>query len=338
MKPVFLEMTLDQLRQAASRAGQPAYRAEQLADWVYRKGVTEAAEMTNLPCGLAEGFDILASRVVARAESRDGTVKLLLEYPGGSRVETVLMPGESRVAVCLSTQVGCAFGCKFCASGLRGLGRNLKSGEILQQFLHLRQEAGRRITSVVFMGMGEPLANYQAVLQAIRAIVDPERFGISARSVVLSTIGLPGAIRRLAKEGLPITLAISLHAPNEALRRKLMPAAAKAAPLEEVLDAAEEFFASRNREITLEYVLLKDHNDDIGCAEGLIGIAHRLRANINLICYNPVESLPYQPPEPKIVQAFLNRLRKRGVNAHLRKSRGADVAAACGQLRRLATR
>jgi 23S rRNA (adenine2503-C2)-methyltransferase len=352
MKPNLLELTLERLRQAVVDAGQPAYRADQLADWVYRKGVTDAAAMTNLPRGLVEGFDILTSRVAVRRESRDGVIKLLLEYRDRERIETVLIPGDSRATACLSTQVGCAFGCTFCASGLNGLARNLKTGEILEQLLHLRQAAGRRITNVVFMGMGEPLANYSSTLEAIRAIVDPDRFGISARSVVLSTIGLPEAIRRLAREGLPITLAISLHAPTEALRRKLMPAAAKAAPLENVLAAAETFFQSRNREITLEYVLLEGANDDIACAEALIGIAHRLRANVNLIRYNPVERIPpttakaaprascrpygcYEPPSPQAAAGFLARLRRRGVNAHLRRSRGADIAAACGQLRRI---
>jgi len=338
MRPVLLEMTPDQLRQAVVDAGGPAYRANQLADWVYRKGTTDPAAMTNLPRSLAESFDILTSRVVARRESRDGVIKLLLEYPDGRQVETVLIPGESRVTACLSTQVGCAFACAFCASGANGLARNLKTGEILEQLLHLRQAAGRRITNVVFMGMGEPLANYSSALEAIRAIVDPDRFGISARSVVLSTIGLPAQIRRLAREALPITLAISLHAPTDVLRQKLMPAAAKAAPLEKVLAAAETFFQSRNREITLEYVLLEGINDDIACAEALIGIAHRLRANVNLILYNPVESLPYRPPTRQAAAGFLARLRRRSVNAHLRRSRGADIAAACGQLRQSAGR
>ena len=333
-RPVLLAMNTDDLRQVVADLGWPAYRADQLADWVYRKGVTDPAAMTNLPRKLAESFDILTSRVVARRESRDGTIKLLLEYPDAQRVEAVLIPDSPRATACLSTQVGCAFGCKFCASGMKGLGRNLKSGEILQQLLHLRQAAGRRITHVVFMGMGEPLANYQPTLQAVRAIIDPKRFALSARNVTVSTIGLPAAIRKLAKEALPITLAISLHATNDDLRRKLMPTAARAAKVDDVLAAAETFYASRNREITLEYLLLEGVNDDIACAEGLIGVAHRLRCNVNLIVYNPVESLPYQPSDPKTVQAFLGRLKKRSVNVHLRRSRGSDIAAACGQLRR----
>ncbi len=332
MKPNLLDMTIEQVRAALAQGGVEPYRADQLADWVYRKGVTEPGRMTNLPTNVREFFDLLTSRLVARADSRDGTVKLLLEYTDGQRVETVLIPTASRATVCLSTQAGCAMGCVFCASGLDGLGRNLTCGEILEQVLHLRQVTGRRVTGAVFMGTGEPLANYKATVAAVRALIDPARFGLSGRSVTLSTVGLPGRIRRLAKENLPITLAISLHAPNDAIRRKLLPSAS-AAGLEQILSAAAAFFSSRKREVTLEYVLLSGVNDTNVCAEALARLAKRLRCNVNLIRYNPVPSLPFAAPTATAARDFLAHLRKRGVNAHLRRSRGTDIAAACGQLR-----
>jgi 23S rRNA (adenine2503-C2)-methyltransferase len=303
---------------------------DQLADWVYHKAVTDPARMTNLPRAVAEAFDILTSRVVARADSADGTVKLLLEYADGQRVETVLIPSDSRATACLSAQAGCAMGCAFCASGLGGLGRNLSGGEILQQLLHLRQATGKKVTRAVFMGTGEPLANYRATVAAVRALIDPKRFGLSARAITVSTIGLPGPIRRLAREDLPITLAISLHAPNDPLRLRLIPVAAG---IEQVLSAADVFFAARKREVTLEYVLLGGVNDTPLCATALARLAKRLRCSVNLIRYNPVEGLPFVPSSASTTKAFLARLRKAGVNAHLRRSRGADIAAACGQLR-----
>ncbi len=331
MKTALLDMTIDELRKAVASLGQPAYRAEQLADWVYGRGVTDPAAMTNVPKALREAFVVLTSRVAVRTESEDGTIKLLLEMEDGEHVETVLIPSGKRATVCVSTQAGCAMGCSFCASGLGGLQRNLTSGEILEQVLHLQQVAERRVTNVVFMGMGEPLANYDATVAAVRALTEPGRFGISARRITVSTIGIPKAIRRLAKEDLPITLAISLHAPNDALRRQLMPAVHSS--IDEIVAAAKDFFQARKREITLEYVLLGGVNDTNVCAEALADLAHRLRCNVNVICYNPVDSLPYERPTQVATQAFVTRLRKRGVNVHQRHSRGLDAAAACGQLR-----
>jgi len=332
-RPALLEMTLPQLRAAAEQFGQKPYRADQLADWVYHKGVADPAEMTNVPNAFAKQFDILTSRIAGRTDSTDGTIKLLIALADGEHVETVLIPAGDRATACVSTQAGCAMGCRFCASTLGGLRRNLSAEEILQQLLHLRAAGGRRITNVVFMGMGEPLANYNATVSAVRAIVDPDRFGLSARHVTVSTLGLPAKIRRLAREDLPITLAISLHAPNDTLRRELIPAAA-ATTLEQILAAAEKFYQARHREVTLEYLLLAGVNDTNLCADGLGRIAKRLRCNVNLIRYNPVEGLPYQRPSQTRVDNFAGRLRRAGVNAHIRRSRGLDASAACGQLRR----
>ena len=329
-----LEMTVAELAGALGPLGAPPYRAKQIAEWVYRKGVVDPAKMTNLPPALRVEIEVLTSRLARRSDSRDGTIKLLLEMADGQHIETVLIPTERFATACLSTQAGCAMGCVFCASGMGGLGGNLNASGMIQQWLHLWQASGRRPTHVVFMGMGEPLANYDATLAALRAIVDPERIGISARRVTVSTVGLPAAIRRLAGEGLPITLAISLHAPTDALRRQLIPAARKTT-IEEVLRAAEEFQQSRNREVTLEYVLLAGVNDSGVCADGLARLAMRLRCSVNVIRYNPVEGLPYRSPAEAAAGAFVQRLRKQGVNAMLRASRGQDASAACGQLRRM---
>ncbi len=333
MRPSLLEMTIEELTRTVEEMGHPAYRGGQLADWVYGRGVTDPAAMSNLPRDLAESIDILPSRIAARADSEDGTIKLLIELADGEHVETVLIPTAKRVTACLSTQAGCAMGCRFCASTIGGLRRDLTSGEMLAQILHLQQAGDQRVTNVVFMGMGEPLANYDATVRAVRAIVDPQRFGVSARRVTVSTLGLPGPIRRLAGEDLPITLAISLHAPNDVLRQQLIPAAGRT-PLDKIIAAAETFYSSHNREITLEYLLLSGVNDSNVCADALAKIASRLRCNINLIRYNPVESLPFSRPSGVKAQAFAARLKRHGVNVHIRRSRGLDTAAACGQLRR----
>ncbi len=332
MKPSFLELTPQELADLLTGPGQASYRVDQLRDWVYGKAITDPTGMSNLPRDFVEQFDILTSHVAEEAVSRDGTIKLLLELADGEHVETVLIPAGRRATACLSTQVGCGMGCTFCASAVSGLKRHLTAGEILQQVIHLRQVAQRRVSNVVFMGIGEPLANYDATIAAIRALIDPERFGISARSITVSTVGLPKQIRRLAREGLAITLALSLQAPYDMLRRQLIPIS-KAASLEEILSAAEVFYKSRKREVTLEYVLLGGVNDTQLCAESLAKIARRLRCNVNLIRYNAVEALGFSAPSQAMVRGFAHRLALRGVNVHIRRPRGQDIAAACGQLR-----
>ena len=337
-----LELDIEQLGEALQVHGLPAFRTTQIAQWVYEKGVCDVAAMTNLSKELRETLsrepnqlEVLTSKIVSRADSADGTIKLLLEYADGERIECVLIPTQQRATACLSTQVGCAMGCKFCASGMEGFKRNLSSGEILQQVIHLQQAGERRVSHVVFMGMGEPLANYGATVAAVKALNDPDRFNISARHITVSTVGLPTAIRRLATEELPITLAISLHAPNDVLRRQLIPLANRYS-ISDIIDAATMFYESRHREITLEYVLLGGVNDTPVCAEALAQIAHRLRCSVNLIRYNPVPSLPYVRPTQAAVKNFVDRLNKHGVNVHMRRSRGLDAQAACGQLRRSA--
>ena len=370
-----LDLSIEDLQAAVAASGQPPYRADPLADWVYKKGVTDPAAMTNLPAAMKQQTVVMTSKVVARRDSDDGTIKLLLEYADKdmppqtatarkhgtpSRVECVLIPTETRATACLSTQVGCAMGCAFCASGRLGMERNLTAGEILQQILHLQQAlrdtpgvhvarprlkdmgeppAGGlplpRITHVVFMGMGEPLANYENTLASVRAIVDPERLGVSARHVTISTVGIPRAIRRLAHEDLPVTLAISLHAPDDVLRKQLIPSAERFG-IDEILAAAQELFeaatAGRSRWNTCCWAGSTTRRS---AQRALAKIVRRVRCNVNVIRYNPVPELPYRKPAQAAVQAFLEKLQRAGVNAHLRKSQGADAEAACGQLKRM---
>ena len=267
-----LDMTESELAAEVEDLGEPPYRARQIAAWVWNKQAASFAEMTDLPAELRPRLEahlrILTARVAQCRRAPDGTAKLLLDLHDGERIEAVGIPHRRRLTACLSTQVGCAMGCTFCATGLDGLVRNLSAGEIVEQVRHVQRVLGRRVSNVVLMGMGEPLANYDATVRAVHALTDPQRMGISARHVTISTVGLPKQIRRLAREKLPVTLAISLHAPNDALRRRLVPAAARYA-LAEVLAAAEAFYHSRNRELTLEYVLLAGVNDTKVCAEAL---------------------------------------------------------------------
>lgn len=331
-----LDMTPQELSSFLQDLGESKFRADQILDWIWRKGATEFEAMTNLSkalrAKLTGGATLFAGTVARRTDAEDGVVKLLLAFPDEEAVETVSIPTAQRTTACLSTQAGCAMGCAFCASGLGGLGRHLSTGEILEQVLRLQQQTGRSISNVVFMGTGEPLANYDATLGAVRGLIDPKRGGLSARKITVSTVGLPAQIHRLAEEDLPITLAISLHAPDDALRAELMPVAGQY-PISEILDAAKAFYARRHREVTLEYTLLADVNDSPRCAADLAGLARRLRCNVNLIRYNPVSSLPFRAPEQDKVAAFAEDLRRRGVNVNVRRSRGRAADAACGQLR-----
>jgi len=319
--------------------GLEPYRADQVLEWVYRRRARSFDGMTNLGKvvrqRLAENMVVYASRVERRQEADDGTFKLLLRWADGQASECVMIPQASRRTACVSTQAGCAVGCTFCASGQGGLGRNLTVGEIVEQAMQIGQHlpVGERVTHVVFMGIGEPLANYDAVVSAIRTMNAEWGMNIGARRITVSTVGLPGAIRKLAREGLQIGLAISLHAPNDALRRQLVPWAANVS-IDELVRAARDYFDTTGREVTLEYVLLAGVNDRPGDARALTALAKRMRCNVNLIRYNPVEGLPYQRPSSQTAYRFATALRQGGVNVHIRPSRGVQIEAACGQLRR----
>jgi 23S rRNA (adenine2503-C2)-methyltransferase len=325
---------------------QAPYRADQIVDWIYNKHAATFEQMTNLSKGLrtwlTERADIYRSRVAAERVSVDGTHKLLLTWPDEQTSEAVWIPEPERLTACLSTQVGCAVRCDFCASGLGGLVRSLTAGEIVEQALRIAGLAAAgaepglarsgRLSNIVFMGMGEPLANYEAVVQAIRILNAPWGLGIGARKITLSTIGLPRQIRRLADEGLQLNLALSLHAPEQKLRERLVPWGK--APLTELLEACGYYFERTGREVTLEYVLLDGVNMEERHAAELAKIARRRRCNVNLLRHNPVPGLPYGRPSAESAYAFQRQLRNHGVNAHLRTSRGQDIEAACGQLRR----
>ncbi|MCX5659200.1 MAG: 23S rRNA (adenine(2503)-C(2))-methyltransferase RlmN [Planctomycetota bacterium] len=309
-------------------------------------------------------------RVVARQVATDGVQKLLVDWAeppdpqvgddapptspdamslpllkagngggeidyGDSRTQTecVMIPADGRKTACISSQIGCPVGCRFCASGLGGLDGNLSAGQIVEQVWRLgtMPDVGR-ISHVVFMGMGEPMSNFENVTRAIRTLTAEWGLGISARRITVSTVGLPAQIRRLAEIDLPVTLALSLHAPNDELRRKLIPWA-EYVTIEQLLDACRHYFNATGREITLEYILLREVNDRPEHAYELAHLARRLRANVNLIRYNEVRGLPFGRPDTDDVRGFQAILREAGVNTHIRASRGRDIAAACGQLR-----
>ncbi len=335
--------------------GLPSFLGKQVLDWVYQKGVVDPQAMTNLSKAnrdrLAELIDFEQGIVLTRQEASDGTLKLLVGWPEKDReatslpiagqpaipssrqTECVMIPNPERRTACISSQVGCPVGCAFCASGIGGLDGNLTTGQIVEQVWKLSREPGvGRITHVVFMGMGEPLANLSNVVRAIRTINAPWGLGISARRITLSTVGLPTAIRKLCEFELPVTLALSLHAPNDELRRQIIPWA-EYAPIEELLEACQEWFDKTGREITLEYILLGGFNDRPEHAKQLAILAKRLRANVNLIRYNEVKGVPFSRPTTDDVLVFQEVLRERHVNTHIRASRGRDIAAACGQLR-----
>jgi 23S rRNA (adenine2503-C2)-methyltransferase len=318
----------------------PAYRGSQLRDWVYAKLIADPEAMSNLSRldrqRLIEKIDFGLGRIQRQQDSADGTRKLLIGWPDGAMAEAVMIPDGPRRTACISSQVGCPVGCRFCASGINGVKQNLTAERIVQQVFLLNQTMSarkERISHIVFMGMGEPLANYANVVRAVRILHDPQCFNIGARKITISTVGVPARMRQLAGEDLPLNLAISLHAPDEALRKQLIPWAEHFS-LKNILDAARYYFQRTGREVTLEYILLAGVNDQPQHARRLAGICKTLRANVNLIRYNEVAGLPFARPESGAVMAFQMILRNSHVNAHVRKSRGRDIDAACGQLRR----
>jgi 23S rRNA (adenine2503-C2)-methyltransferase len=343
IRPDFFGLGAEQFDERVRSWGWPGFRAGQVREWVYQKFEADPDRMTNLSKRdrghLSERVAFATGTVAANQLSSDGTRKLLITWPDGAQAETVMIPDGDRRTACVSSQVGCPVGCKFCASGLNGVKGNLSPGQIVEQIYHLNvflRQGGDpvgRITNVVFMGMGEPLANYANLMAAVRILHDPGCLNIGGRRITISTVGVPPKMRELAREGLPINLAISLHAPNEPLRKQLIPWAEHFA-LDEILDAARYYFDQTGREITLEYILLAGVNDQVDHARQLVKLSRTLRANVNLIRYNEVAALPFGRPDSQDVVRFQEVLRAGGVNAHVRKSRGRDIDAACGQLRR----
>jgi len=334
---------------------QPRYRAEQVFSWIHARGVTDPDAMTNLPktlrARLAEDGLGPTMEVAARHRSEDGTQKLLLSMGDGRTVESVLIPqgssgaedpiggeetepGTRPVTQCISTQVGCAMGCVFCASGMAGLKRHLTAGEILGQVLLGRElvDEGDRLRNIVLMGMGEPLHNYEAVARALRLMFHADGLGFGTRRVTLSTSGLIPEIDRLAADfGGKVQLAISLHVPDDERRSALMPINRRY-PLKDLMKALRRYPLPKRRRITIEYTLVRGYNDTLDDAEALAELLEGLRAKVNLIPMNPVPDNPLGPPTWDVVEAFHDRLWERGVSTFVRRRKGDDIAAACGQL------
>jgi 23S rRNA (adenine2503-C2)-methyltransferase len=337
----FFAILPDELNRLVAEWGWPTYRAAQIYQWVYHKLVANPREMLNLSKldrqTLDERISFTIGSVAQQQSSTDGTQKILVTWPeDGAMAESVIIPDGPRRTACISSQVGCPVGCKFCASGVDGVKQNLSADRIVQQIFLLNKILAAKkehITNIVFMGMGEPLANYAHVMQAVRILHHPQCFNIGARKITISTVGVPPKMRELARENLQLNLAISLHAPSEALRKQLIPWAEHFA-LEDILEAARYYFDQTGREITLEYILLQDVNDKPEHARQLAGICKSVRSNVNLIRYNEVKGLPFIRPRAESVMRFQTILRENNVNAHVRKSRGRDIDAACGQLRR----
>ena len=337
-----LDLSKDELAAWLAERGEPPYRTRQVARWALQRGVTGFEAMTDLPAGLraafASEFTLAAPSVLATRVADDGdTTKVLLDLGDGQAVEAVRMsydPDEDgepdRTTVCVSTQVGCAMACAFCATGQQGFTRNLLPSEILAQVLHFTRE--RRVTNVVFMGMGEPLANYAATLRAVRWMVDPDGLDLRARGITISTVGLVNGIRRLAAEGLQVGLTISLHAPDDALRRRLIPTAG-GTTIDELVEAARGYIEAWGRRVTFAYALLEGVNDEPEQARRLAQRLRGLNAHVNLIPYNPTAGAGLRRPGRERVRAFQRELQAAGINATVRVERGQEIAAACGQLR-----
>lgn len=336
--PRLYELSSGELSAWCDSQGYPSYRADQIRRWIFGKRVTEFSSMHDLPAALRlalqESFTLFPAELARHQIAVDRTEKLLLKLDDGEYVECVLMREEDRRTVCLSTQVGCAMGCVFCASGMLGVKRNLTTGEILEQVLRLDRllPLEERITNIVVMGIGEPLANLKNLLPALESLNAKAGMGLGARRITISTVGLPDKIRELAELDRQYNLAVSLHAPNDELRTQLVPVN-KTIGIEQVLAAADFYFEKTGRRVTYEYVLLSGVNDLPEHARQLAALLKPRIAHVNLIPMNGVSELPYVEPTAPRTDEFARILEQAGVPATVRKRKGADIDAACGQLR-----
>jgi 23S rRNA (adenine2503-C2)-methyltransferase len=349
------DLTDDQLRSLVLSLGEPEYRAKQLRYWIYRGLASSFREMTDLPLAFRQALENVARlhslEATHRVTAHDGTVKTLFTLADGRTIETALMRYQqdserSRYTVCVSTQAGCAVGCPFCATGQQGFERNLTRGEIIDQVLYFARylknqpDAGDEnsdqkapaLANIVFMGMGEPLANYAALWPAIEALNSPDGFKMGARHMTISTAGLVPQIRRLGREKLQVGLAVSLHAADNALRDRLVPVNRKY-PMEELISACREYYRATGRRVSFEYVLFKGINDSINQARALARLLQGLNCHVNLIAANHTGDRAYRPPPPQNILAFERELKRCHINATLRQPRGQDIKAGCGQLR-----
>ena len=338
IKPRVYELDLAALSAWCVSQGFPPYRAEQIRRWIFGRRAANFSEMHDVPAlirlALESQFSLFPSKETQHQVSRDGTEKLLLELADGQFTECVLMRETDRRTICISTQVGCAMGCVFCASGLLGLKRNLTTGEILEQVLRLDRllRKGEQITNLVVMGIGEPLANLKSLVPALDTLNEKGGLGLGARRITISTVGLPEKIRELAKLGKQYNLAVSLHAPNDVLRDRLVPVNDKIG-IDAVLEAADDYFAITGRRVTYEYVLLSGVNDAPEHARQLSKRLQSRVAHVNLIPMNGVSELEFVAPTAPRTDEFVQVLESFGIPATVRKRKGADIDAACGQLR-----
>ena len=315
----------------------PLYHGPQVFSWLYKKGVCDFREMTNLPQGLRarlkQEFSLGELTLDKMLESFDGTKKFLFRLSDGNFIESVLIPAKGRNTACLSTQAGCKYSCAFCASGLSGFRRNLETWEITQQILEINRRIEKGyVGHVVFMGTGEPLDNYDNVLKAIRIINSKEGLNIGARKITISTAGVIPGIEKLAKEKLQIELSVSLHGADDKTRFALMPINKKY-PLKELIETCRKYALATKRQVTFEYVLIKDVNSSIDAADNLIRLLKGWESKVNLIIYNTIKEFSYLPPDKPEVFSFANRIKKSGIPITIRASRGQDIQGACGQLR-----
>ncbi|MBU6391872.1 MAG: 23S rRNA (adenine(2503)-C(2))-methyltransferase RlmN, partial [Planctomycetes bacterium] len=318
--------------------GEPSYRAKQILSWVYDKGATTFDEMSNLPKNfrkqLEEKYQVFQTKVDTITPTADGTEKFLVHLPDENVIECVLLRKGKRITVCVSTQVGCTMACRFCASGLLGLERNLTVGEIVEQALHVKNHlpSDERLTNIVFMGIGEPLANYDNVVKAIRIMNAEWGLGIGARHITISTVGIIDGMHRLAQEGIQINLAISLHAPNDITRSKIIPSNKKVG-IKNIIAAAKEYFEVTRRDISFEYILIDGINASKQDAENLAKLLKGIQCNINILPLNPVEEFDLKPPSQETIEMFCKTLEKHGIIVTVRKKKGDNINSACGQLR-----
>lgn len=331
-------LELPQLTEEMTKIGEKAFRAKQIFDWLHVKLVDSFEEMTNLSKKLIrtleERYELVRTNVLdVQISSLDGTRKYLFELPDGNLIESVFMQYKHGNSVCISSQAGCRMGCLFCASTVDGLARSLRPSEMLEQVYRIQKHTGERISNIVVMGSGEPMDNYENLLRFLHLVTAKDGLGISQRSITISTCGIVPGIRRLADEGLGVTLALSLHASNDEKRKKIMPVANKYA-LQEVFEACRYYFEQTGRRVTFEYSIAEGINDADEDAEELIALLKGKNCHLNLIPINPVKERNFVQPQKKIIENFKNKLEKSGINVTIRREMGRDIDGACGQLRK----
>lgn len=330
--------SLEELKIEIVKLGEKSFRAKQIYEWIHGKLVSDFSEMGNIPkplrAKLQDRYELVTLKPVEILSSKlDGTQKFLFELKDGNIIESVLMRYKHGNSVCISSQVGCRMGCRFCASTLGGLERNLRASEMLDQIYRIQVLSGERVSNVVLMGTGEPMDNYDAVVRFIKLLSNEDGLNISQRNLTVSTCGLVPEIRKLAEENLQITLALSLHAPNDSIRKSLMPVASRYA-FEDIMEACKFYFKKTGRRVTFEYSLVRGVNDSAEAAKELADKIKGMNCHVNLIPVNPIKERDFKQSEWKAIESFKNNLEKSKINVTIRRELGRDIQGACGQLRK----